>query len=75
MKTKRTSFEGANLHVTVTRVSEESQTGYDIEAKHINTSETVTSLWLDSIEDMVALTEALESYLEMQGIRKEFRHG
>lgn len=65
-----TTFERDNLRIIITRHFEpevDALTGVEITVQHRKTSITTTSLWLDDIAYLTTVSEAIVSFLEMQG--------
>lgn len=65
-----TTFERDNVRIIITRHFEpevDALTGVEITVRHRKSSITTTGLWLDDIADLPTVSEAIMSFLEMQG--------
>lgn len=71
MRTNRlsTRLEKDNLRVIITRIIEpdaiDATPAVEIEVEHISTSTLATGLWLDNIDDLPIIAEAIQSFIEM----------
>lgn len=64
-----TRLEKDNLRVIITRIIEpdaiDATPAVEIEVEHISTSTLATGLWLDNIDDLPIIAEAIQSFIEM----------
>lgn len=64
-----TRLEKDNLRVIITRITEpdavDATPAVEIEVEHISTSTLATGLWLDNIDDLPIIAEAIQSFIEM----------